>query len=159
VREEVAVANPGKRLNQPDLLAAAIVGTVGATGLVLGRKLNWGSASALGPGYLPLGLSCILIGIAAVLVVRAFLNGEVNIAHFSVWPAAIITLATVAFGLMVERVGLVVTVFIVAMMSSFAGDRVSLSQRVLVPAVLAASCLLVFVYLLGQPIPVWWWSE
>jgi lysylphosphatidylglycerol synthetase-like protein (DUF2156 family) len=156
---EAAMKSASGHINQPDVLAGILIGTVGVAGLWFGASLSWGTASAMGSGYLPLALSWTLLAIAVVLSVRGLLRQPEKILRFSLWPALVLTVATIIFGLVLEHIGLVATVFIVSMISTFAGERVSWIHRLLISGLLATSCVLVFVYLLGQPIRLWWWQQ
>lgn len=147
------------RLHRPDLLAAAQIGAVGLAGLWFGRGLPFGTAASMQAGYLPLGISGILVLIAVALFVRSIVRGNGEIARFAARPAAVLILATALFGILLERIGLAPTVFIVAVIATFAGDRLSLVMRLALAASLSVGCVVLFVYLLGQPIPVWWWGS
>jgi uncharacterized membrane protein YfcA len=144
------------RLNEPDLLAATLAGLVGAAGLWFGRSLEWGTASSMAAGYLPLGISWILVLMAIALFARACLRRAEALARFNPRPAIVIVFATAVFGIALERIGLATTVAIVAIITTYAGDHIPLVRRLTMSVVLSAVCVLLFVYVLGQPIPVWW---
>jgi Tripartite tricarboxylate transporter TctB family len=144
------------RASRPDLLASVLLGAVGGAGMWFGRSLPVGTSSAMGPGYLPLGISWILLIMAAALIGRALMRGDERIPHFRIRPTLILILATILFGVLLERIGLIATILIVAVVSSFAGEHTHLARRLLLAASLATGCVLIFVYLLGQPIALWW---
>ncbi|MDQ8728214.1 tripartite tricarboxylate transporter TctB family protein [Bradyrhizobium sp. LHD-71] len=146
-------------VDRQDVLAALLVGAVGLAGLWFGRGLAWGQASAMGPGYLPLGISWLLITIALLLGARAYLGPKRKLPAMNLRPLAVITAASLLFGFLLERLGLVCTTFVVAVLASFASADSSLRERLVLAATLSIASTVVFVFLLGQPIRLWWWLE
>jgi hypothetical protein len=151
-----------QRIDRQDALAALLAGAVGLAGLWFGRGLDWGRAAAMGPGYLPLGISWALLGVAALLLLRACIRGLAargrGLPAINLRPLIVVTISTLLFGALLERVGLAVAVFVTALLASFASSEAGWLQRLLLAAILSAACAVVFVYLLGQPIALWWWA-
>ena len=60
------------RVKSPQDLGAAIVFVaIGLAGAYFGRELSFGTAGRMGPGYFPLILSLIIVGVGLVLGLTA----------------------------------------------------------------------------------------
>jgi hypothetical protein len=70
------------------------------------------------------------------------------------YPSLLILVAVLLFALLIDRVGLALTTFVVAVICAFASADVKWKQAVALGIALALFCVLVFVYGLRQPIPV-----
>ena len=72
-----------------------------------------------------------------------------------------IVAAILIFGVLIDVVGLVLTALLLTVFAAYARREVKLAETILLGAGLAAFTVVVFVYLLGQPLPAWWgrWHE
>lgn len=90
-----------------DLLAGLLFVAFGAFVLLYGQQYPFGTSARMGPGYYPRVVSIGLMLIGLILVVRSrFLEGEETEPIF-VRPLFVVILATVGFGLLIERAGLI----------------------------------------------------
>jgi hypothetical protein len=90
-----------------DLLAGLLFVAFGAFVLLYGLQYPFGTSARMGPGYYPRVVSIGLMLIGLILVVRSrFLEGEETEPIF-VRPLFVVILATVGFGLLIERAGLI----------------------------------------------------
>jgi hypothetical protein len=122
------------------------------------RAYNFGSATRMGPGYLPAVLAWGLIGLGAFLIMRALLQSGDPIQR-SMWrPQLLIVAAIVVFGLLIERVGLVPAVIASTIVASLASNEMRWRETLVLAAGLAALCAGLFVKLLGQPLALWTWE-
>lgn len=144
------------KLKEPrDLLLACIFAGFSAVAFIQGQGLAMGSARAMGPGYFPFVLACVLLAIAAALAIRSIVAKPLG-----EWPTVSIRVASsiigaaLLFGLLLRPVGLVVAILVAVLVSGFAIDGFRWKSSLLTGAVLAGGSALLFVYLLGQPIPL-----
>src|SRR2546429_145553 len=85
--------------------------------LWLSRNYPIGTALRMGTGYVPRLLCWILMGLGAVVLVQGLREtnsgrpGEGG-ALTRLWPILVVTASLVAFGLTLERLGLVVAIFL-----------------------------------------------
>jgi hypothetical protein len=109
----------------------------------------------MGPGYLPTILSCIVVLLGLVILARSFvIEGEG--ATRIVWrPLILITGAIVAFGLLIQPLGLVGTVIVTVVLGGVAARDMGYLELGLLALGLAAFSAIVFVYGLGQPMDLW----
>ena len=102
--------------------------------------------SVLGVLLLAFGLACL---------VRSVLQDGEPIGTLAWKPLALVTLATVLFGLLLPVLGLVVALFVLALVAAAASAKFRLDPRALAGlVVLIAACALVFVTALGVPLPL-----
>jgi len=129
--------------------------TFGAVGLWFGLDYPLGTADRMGPGYLPCLVSALLIVFGVVSLMRAVrLEGD-EIGAIAFRPLLCVLGGVFAFAVLVERAGLVLSIFILVLTSA-AGSR---AFRFEWPAALSliafvVFCCLVFVKALGVPLPL-----
>lgn len=130
----------------------------GALGAYLSSRFVFGALTKMGPGFLPTVLSYLLMTVGAFVTIRSFaFKGGGAIQPSRVRPQALIVAAIVLFALMIERVGLMPTVFVVLIVASFAAEEVKIRDAVVLGAAMSLACYLVFIVLLGLPLrPLAW---
>jgi hypothetical protein len=127
----------------------------GCAGLWLGRSYAVGSLSRMGPGFFPIMMSVALVGTGGFLLVRSLVTPGESIERIAFWPQLLILAGIVGFGLLIERVGLAVSVIAVAVISGIAAQGLRWFELAALALATSALSVALFVYLLGQPIPVW----
>ena len=137
-----------------DFWSGVIFGGAGLAAVVFGRELSMGTATKMGPGYFPTVLGMILALIGLALVVRAFLVRGERLAGFAARPLLLVLGATVVFGLTLRGAGLVVALIVLVLVSAAASRLVEWRSTAIVAVGLALFSALVFVKVLGLPIPV-----
>ena len=142
------------RLN-PDLLAGLFFILVGGVATGIGASYRLGTPDNMGPGFFPvmLGIALLLLGIAvAALNVRQ--NGD-GLPSIQLKPIIVVLGAVVAFGILVDRLGLVITIGVIVALCALAGWRTSIREQLVLFLCLAALVSGVFVVGLGLPMPLW----
>lgn len=134
-----------------------VVGVVFAVGAT---NYSMGSSARPGPGYFPLILS-VLMAILGGFVLFKSLTIEVEggdpIGHIAWRPLLVIVAAIAVFGLALPRLGLVITVPILIVMTSLAGDEFKWKGVVATAVVLTVGSWAIFVLGLKLVIPMWPW--
>lgn len=126
-----------------------------AVAILAARGYSLGTAGKMGPGYFPLLLGAVLAALGLILIGRSFvLDGE-PVARLHLLPIAVIALAVALFGLMIEPLGLVVTLAVLTVAIAWAGAEFRFVETAVLAVVLIAFSVGVFVYLLGLPIALW----
>jgi hypothetical protein len=145
------------RIKSPqDAGAAATFILIGVAGLWFGREYELGTTSQMGPGYMPMLLSVGLILFGIVVGVRGFTVKGPPIEP-SRWRATLLILASiVVFALLIETAGLLVATFAIVVLSALASPQAKWKETIGLGIFLAVFCVLVFVYGLKKPIPIWW---
>jgi hypothetical protein len=132
-----------------------VVGVVFAVGAT---NYSMGSGARPGPGYFPLILSTILAVLGAILLFKSLTietEGGDPIGNIAWRPLLVIVAAITIFGAMLPRLGLFVSVPILIIIVSFAGDEFSWRGVLVTAASLTVFSWLIFVAGLKLTIPLW----
>jgi drug/metabolite transporter (DMT)-like permease len=136
-------------------LMFVVVGLVFAVGAM---NYSMGSSARPGPGYFPLLLSVILCILGAVVLFKSLTietEGGDKIGSIAWRPLLVIVASIAVFGVLLPRLGMVITVPILIVMSSLAGDEFKWKGVIIASVVLTFFSWLVFVYGLNLTIPMW----
>jgi hypothetical protein len=136
------------------LYAGLLIVAFGLAGVYFARNLYFGTAAAMGPGFLPTICSWLIVALGIVVTTRAFFENVDVIEPPVPRPVFMISLAIGLFALLIERAGLGITVFITAFVASYAGPA-RFMETVILSLAAAVATVIVFVVLLGLPIPLW----
>ena len=139
-----------------DFGAAVLFLTIGIAGIYFGRDLAFGTASRMGPGYFPTILSCIIVLIGAIVGLKSLLFEGPPIEPTKLRPLLFILFAILAFGYLIEQIGLAITTAGLTVFAAYARNNVNLKETIALAAFLSAFAVGVFAYALGQPLPIWW---
>ena len=119
---------------------------------------NFGTSARPGPAYFPFGLG-VLLGILGALAVFEAMTIETDdgepIGGVAWKPLLIIIGATVMFGVLLPRAGMIVALPLLVIVSALAGDEFHWGEAIANAAVLTAGSWLVFIYGLNLTIPLW----
>lgn len=144
---------PGLLQNR-DFLAGLLFVAVGAGGFAVALSYPFGTLQQMGPGFFPRVLGVILVGFGLVTLVRGLRSGERVEGAWGWWPLAVITAALVAFGWLMERVGLVPSLVVLVVASAFAGREFRWGEVVLLAVAMCLLAVAIFVWGLGLPYPL-----
>lgn len=141
--------------NMQDLAAGAMFAAVGLLGLYLGKGYPVGSAVRMGPGFVPTGLSLIMIGMGVLIAARALVTVGETLTVWKLRPLVLILGAIMVFGLLIERGGLVLSTCALVVVAGVATPDWRGRELVICAAALAAGSVWLFVNMLTLPMPVW----
>ncbi len=144
--------------NLQDLLAGLLFVAFGAAALWFGQSFAIGSATRMGPGYLPNVLGWLLIGLGTFIAGRAFVVSGVPIPRIHLRPQVMIIAALLAFAFLIERVGLLAAAAAVVLLGSLASKEARPLEMIIIAPLAAAAAVGLFIYLLGQPMMPWTWE-
>jgi hypothetical protein len=116
-------------------------------------NLRIGSAHEMGPGYFPLSLGLLSFFIGAAVLLKSFGARSSPFDRTSARGILLVTLSIGFFGLTVRSLGLVPAVAGSTIIASLASARTTFRQAALVTIGMTIFCTVLFVYLLGLPIP------
>lgn len=132
-------------------LVVGIVFAVGAT------NYSMGTSARPGPGYFPLLLSIILAILGAIVLFKSLTieaEGGDKIGPFAWRPLLVILFSITLFAIMLPRLGMFISIPVLIIVVSFAGDEFAWKGVLIAAAVLTVFSWLVFVKGLGLTIPV-----
>jgi len=111
-----------------------------------------------GAGYFPLGLSLLLVVLGSVVLFKALTiesEGGDPIGAFAWRPLLVIVAAIAVFGAMLEPLGLALTIPVLIVIVSLAGDEFHWKGVLANAVVLTVGSWAIFVWGLKLTIPVW----
>jgi len=135
-------------------IVVGIVFAVGAT------NYSMGSSARPGPGYFPLILSVIMAILGGVVLFKAMTietEGGDLIGPFAWRPLIVIVAAITVFGLALPRLGMLITVPLLIVITSLAGDEFHWKGVVVNAIVLTVGAWAIFIAGLKLTIPLYPW--
>jgi hypothetical protein len=119
---------------------------------------NFGTSARPGPAFFPFGLGILLAVLGAVVLFKALTietEGGDPVGAIPWRPLGLITLSVVVFGLALPRLGMILSLPILILISSLAGDEFSLKEVIINFVVLTVFSWLIFIKGLNLVIPLW----
>lgn len=119
---------------------------------------SFGTSARPGPGYFPLGLGILLAALGALTLFEALTietdDGE-PVGAFAWKPLFTILVSVLLFGLLLPRLGMALTIPLLVVLSSLAGDEFHWRGAIINGVVLAVGSWAVFILGLKLVIPLW----
>lgn len=137
-----------------DFYSGLLLIVVAVIALLYIRTLTIGTVLDMGPGYFPLGLALILLGMGLVLVVKGVTATGVPVGDIHLRPLLFVLLSFAAFGLLVERAGLIIAILAQVGLAHFGSRETGWKASLVTAVTLAVTCSVVFVWLLKIPVSV-----
>jgi putative tricarboxylic transport membrane protein len=137
-----------------DFAAGLLFAGVGLAALWIGADYAMGTAQRPGTGVLPRILAWCLIGTGVLLWFKALLAEGPGLTRWAWRPVIMITLATVAFALLIDRLGLVATMLVSMTLAALGTPQTRWREYTLFAAFMVAVGVSLFIYGLRMPIPV-----
>jgi hypothetical protein len=145
----------GTRVAIKDLLAALAFVGFGLAFAVVATSYQIGTTFRMGPGYFPLVLGALLVLLGVLILVKGFLTPEGGPVGALPWKATILIVASVLFfGLTLQGLGLVPSLFVTVLLTAFAGQRPNVLVALLTAIGLTALSVLIFVVALNLRLPL-----
>ena len=155
-------------LTRPEFLAGVIFTAFGAAFFAASAQFKIGSARQMGPGYFPLVLSAALVVLGAMQIVQSALrhtrtegrgpeergpDNDRPAVHIR--PAVFVLGGLAAFASTMQPLGLIVASVLLVVIAAVVAQGRRWAEVAATAAVLALFSALVFVKLLGVPMPLW----
>ncbi|WP_163266586.1 tripartite tricarboxylate transporter TctB family protein [Chelativorans alearense] len=144
-----------------DFWAGLIFFGIGLYAIYLAWDYPMGSALRMGPGYFPTSLGAILSAFGLAIIALSFRLELENPAHvpWAFRPWLVLCGTLVVYGLMMRfELGFVPSLMTLIIGCSLAHRDVHLLETALLSVFLTAACVGVFIYGLGLPFRLFWWS-
>jgi hypothetical protein len=156
----LAQHSPLARLRRKNVRAGLMFMAIAALGLWVSRHYPIGTALRMGTGYVPRLLCWILLGLGALILLQGLRErGAAPPAEpgalARLWPVIVVTASLVAFGLALERLGLVVSIALLIAIGSLAARGIKPWEALAAAAGLIVLSWTIFILGLGLAIPVW----
>lgn len=132
---------------------------VAGVGFAIGAtNYSFGTSARPGPGYFPFGLGILLAVLGAMVLFKALTiesEGGDPVGDIGWRPLILIVLGVVVFGLALPRLGMILSLPILIMISSLAGDEFKLKEVIINIIVLTTGSWAIFIKGLNLVIPLW----
>ena len=132
--------------------------------IIIGLAFAWkstdysmGTAARMGPGYFPFWLGIIMAGLGVLIFMTSLSKkaAKTEIARFDFKIVAIITASVVVFALLLQPAGLIISMFVLVIISATASHEFTLKVTIANAIFLAILCYLAFVVGLKLVFPIW----
>ena len=138
-------------IDRGNALCGAIFIAFGIYFASFSMTMQIGTAFRMGPGYFPLVLAVILMGLGGVILVQALRTEGEPIGTFPVRGMAFILPVPVFFALTLHGLGFVPSIFLTTMIACFASVKMRLPVALVLSAVMTVFTTAVFGYGLSLP--------
>lgn len=143
-----------KRVNLSELSGALFVLFLAIFVVVIASDYTIGTLGRMGPGYFPIVLGVLLLGLGVALLAEVWRAPKENAVRLPPRPLVMVSLGVVCFAFLVERAGIVVAICALVGLSSLAESPVRPFTIVIIAAVMSLMGIFVFIRLLGLPLSV-----
>ena len=141
--------------NPRDFWAGAIYLALAIVVIWIGRDYPLGTSARMGPGYFPTVLGAVLAIFGVVSIGRSFIRAGEPISALAWRPLIFVLGSTVLFGLLLERMGVLIALMCLIVVSALASRNSRLDATSVAALIgLVAFCVIVFVKGLGVPMPL-----
>lgn len=138
-----------------DFWAGAIYLALAIAAIWIGQGYPLGTSARMGPGYFPTALGAILALFGVVSIGRAFIRPGEAISAIAWRPLVLVLGATVLFGLLLPRAGVLIALPCLIVVGALASRNTRFNVTSTSALVgLVAFCVIVFVKGLGVPMPL-----
>jgi hypothetical protein len=152
--------------NTQDFYAGLLFSVVGGAFAWGATNYDIGSAAEMGPGYFPLVLGMLLVGLGVAITAKALGQPNTDARTIGPWawrPLICIVLANLLFGVLLvglpsiglPAMGMWVAIVVMTVVASMARKGFSWAEALVQGLVLAIGSYLVFVLGLNLQFPVW----
>jgi hypothetical protein len=139
--------------SERDFITGLLFIAIGLFFSIAGLQLDYGTPANMGPGFLPMTVSVLLIAIGMVQVFRG-IKSEGSTVKFKFKQPLIILTAIVAFGLLLETIGAIISVLVLMLITAYLHKSFTLRNFCL-SYLFVVGLMLIFKLALRSPIPLW----
>jgi len=140
-----------------DVIAGVFLIVVGAAFAVAAQRYPFGTLARFGSGFFPFWLGVVLAGLGVLLAATSLIGeggDDPQFAAVDLRSLAAVIGSVVLFGLVLTRLGLPLSVFVLVLVSSLGSRDLRWGSTLAAAVLLALGCCAVFVYGLGLVVPV-----
>jgi hypothetical protein len=144
--------------SQRDFFSGLMFIVVGVVFAVGATTYSMGTSAKPGAGYFPLILSVLMAILGAIVLFKSLTietEGGDPIGSIAWRPLIVIVVAIAVFGLSITRLGMIVTIPILILITSLAGDEFGWVGVIVNAVVLTVASWLIFIVGLKLTIPMW----
>lgn len=135
-------------------LSGLLFVSFGALGVLLSLQEKLGSILRIGPGFIPLVVSSLLVLLGSLVFMRGCMASGDDFSLGSLRPPMMIVCSVAAFALCVRGLGLFPATFAAVFLACYAAPSPRIVEVVLLALGLSVFCSAVFIWGLGLTVPV-----
>lgn len=144
--------------NNKDFWSGFLLLFFGIGGFYMALSYPFGSSLRMGPGYFPRVLAAILMCFGLFILIRGMKTNEKIQGVWGWKPLGFITAAIVAFGYLMDHLGMIPALIVMFFLSAFGGHEFKFKEVAILTVCLSAFAWGVFIYGLGLPYRLFWWD-
>ncbi len=141
-------------IQSKDFWSGVIFVAAGVAAVGFGQNHPMGTAMRMGPAYFPTVLGGLLSLIGLIAIGRALLVPGLPVGRLAHGKLALVTAANVLFALLLRPLGLAGALVLLVVVSAYASARFRWPVALTLAGGLAIGSSIIFVWLLGLPIPI-----
>jgi hypothetical protein len=144
--------------SQKDFWSGLMFLLMGAGFAIGATNYSMGTSARPGAGYFPLGLGVLTAVLGAIILFKSLTietEGGEPIGHIAWRPLIVIVLTINVFGLLLPRLGMIVSIPILIVMTSLASEEFRWRGVLISAVVLTGFSWLIFIAGLKLTIPLW----
>ncbi len=144
------------RIRHPqDFFSGLLFIAFGLITIIVAQDYKFGTAVRMGPGYFPMVLGWIMVALGALTSLRSLWLDGPPIPKMALRPILMVTLGVLAFGALIDPLGLVVAALALFLISALGGHEFKIKEVLLLFVLLTAVSVGLFVYGIGLTFKVW----
>ena len=140
-----------------DVAAGVLAILFGAGILLIGWNYPVGTATNMGPGYMPRVLGALTVALGVILALRRK-SERIGPDDIDVRSILGVLASVLVFAGLIDTAGLPLAIFASVLVSSVARRGAEVKTTLLLALVIAAACTGLFVYILGLPMRLSPWN-
>lgn len=144
--------------SQKDFWSGMMFVAVGVAFAWGATNYSFGSSARPGPAYFPFGLGVLLAILGGMVLFKALTiesEGGDKIGSWAWRPLLIIALSVAGFGVILPRLGMIVSLPLLVFIAASAGDEFHWKDAIVNAALLTVFSWFIFIYGLKLTIPLW----
>ena len=146
---------PQVRRALKDIIAGAIFIMLGVGFATGSLAYEIGSPLSMGPGFVPLALGVILVGLGILVIAKGFIAGEGESIGEVDWRAVVlITAALLFFGITIRGLGVIGALFGSSLIGALARSATSIREALVFAAALTVLSVVIFIFALQLRLPL-----
>lgn len=144
------------RIRNPREFAAGLLFMAfGAVAVVISSSYAAGSASRMGPGYMPRALGVLLLVFGAAQALRGLRAAGEAGGRWRPGPLLVVLAGVAFFSIVAKWTGVILATIGLVFIASTASSEFRWKEALASGALMGIAAVIVFVYALGVPLPVW----
>lgn len=139
--------------SQKDFITGLLFIAIGLFFSIAGLQLDYGTPDNMGPGFLPLTVSALLMVIGVIQLFRG-LRSAGDTVEFKFKQPLIILSSIVAFSLLLQKIGAIISVLVLMLTTAYLHKSFTL-KTFCISYLFVLGLVFVFKFALRSPLPLW----